>query len=132
MNSLIKSAVLALGFSCLTAYAQVVVVTGPNGPEVTKDQLTNVYLGRSKDFKPLDLPEGDATRDAFYRKGTEREPSQVKALWARVVFSGKGQAPLILPDAGSIKKAVNSDAKAVGYIPKSEVDGSVKVLMTLE
>jgi hypothetical protein len=132
MHILIKSAMLALGFSCIAANAQVAVVTGPSGPAVTQDQLTNVYLGRSKEFKPLDLPEGDATRDAFYRKGTEREPSQVKALWARVVFSGKGQAPLILPDAGAIKKAVNSDPKAVGYIPKAEVDGTVKVLMTLE
>jgi len=31
-----------------------------------------------------------------------------------------------------VKKAVAEDPKALGYIQKSEVDSSVKVLLTLE
>jgi len=37
----------------------------------------------------------------------------------------------MLPDAEAVKKAVITDPKAVGYIDKSQVDGSVKVVMTL-
>lgn len=132
MKTSIKSAVIALGFFCLSAQAQIAVVTGADGPTITKEQLANVYLGRSKDFKPLDLPEGNAIREAFYRKSTDRDIAQIKAVWARVIFSGQGKPPVIVPDASAVKKALGADQQAVGYIPKSEVDGSVKVLMTLD
>jgi hypothetical protein len=113
------------------AQADIVVVSGQNGDPVSKDQLTNLYLGRTFDRKLIDLPEGTPLRDQFYRKAVEREPSQVKAVWARVVFTGKGQAPLMLPDADMVKKAVATDPKAIGYIDKSQVDATVKVLLTL-
>jgi len=48
------------------------------------------------------------------------------------VFSGKSQPPKELPDASAVKKAVASDPKAVGYIDKSAVDASVKVLTALD
>jgi len=38
----------------------------------------------------------------------------------------------MLPDADSIKKAVATDPKAVGYIDKAAVDSSVKVVLTLD
>jgi ABC-type phosphate transport system substrate-binding protein len=113
------------------AQAEIVVVSGPNGDALDKDQLANLYLGKTFNRKLIDLPEGNALRTDFYKKAVDREPAQVKAVWARVVFTGKGQAPLMLPDADMIKKAVATDPKAIGYIDKSQVDGTVKVLMTL-
>jgi len=113
------------------AQAEIVVVSGPNGDALDKDQLANLYLGKTFNRKLIDLPEGNALRTDFYKKAVDREPAQVKAVWARVVFTGKGQAPLMLPDADFIKKAVATDPKAIGYIDKSQVDGTVKVLMTL-
>ena len=114
-----------------TAYADIAVVVGPNSDPLTKDQLANLYLGRTFERKLVDLPEGTPLRDQFYKKVTERDAAQMRAVWARVVFTGKGQAPLMLPDADAVKKAVITDPKAVGYIDKSQVDGTVKVLMTL-
>lgn len=58
--------------------------------------------------------------------------AQVKALWSRLVFSGKGQPPKELADSASVKKAVAADPKVVGYIEKSAVDGSVKVLFSVD
>ena len=113
------------------AQADIVVVAGPNADPLNKDQLTNLYLGRTFDRKLIDLPEGNPVRDQFYKKATDREPSQIKAVWARVVFTGKGQAPLMLPDADFIKKAVATDPKAIGYIDKAQADASVKVLLTI-
>lgn len=126
----LAAAVLALA-AALPAQAQVAVMHAGAAP-LTKDQVANVYLGRSADLTPLDLPEGSATRDSFYRKATEREPAQVKSTWARIVFTGKGQPPKELPDPAAVKKAVNADHKAIGYIDKSAVDGSVKVVLSLD
>lgn len=133
MNSLMKKcgALLLLSGACMAAFADIAVVVNPSA-NLTKDQVNNIYLGRSFEFKPLDMPEGNATRDHFYKKLTDRDPPQVKAIWARVVFTGKGQAPLMLPDADSIKKAVATDPKAIGYIDKAAVDSSVKVVLTID
>jgi ABC-type phosphate transport system substrate-binding protein len=121
---------LLLGASAVQA--QLAVVMGPNGAPISKDILANLYLGRSFEFKAIDLPEGSPMRDHFYKKLTDRDPAQVKAVWARVVFTGKGQAPLMLPDAESIKKAVATDPKAIGYIDTSAVDSTVKVVFTID
>ncbi len=133
MNSKLKNlcAAFILGGLSISAFADIAVICGPSAEPVSKDQLSNLYLGRSFERKLLDLPEGSPLREQFYKKVTERDAAQMKAVWARVVFTGKGQAPLMLPDADAVKKAVITDPKAVGYIDKSQVDGSVKVVMTL-
>ena len=124
---------LLLGLA-MTSHAfagDLVVVMGPSASALTKDQVTSIYLGRNMDFKPVDLPESSALRQDFYKKATDRDSAQVKAVWARLTFTGGGQPPLMLPDAASVKKAVATDPKAVGYIDKADVDASVKVVLAL-
>lgn len=122
---------LGLAVSAAVASAQVVVV-GSSAAAPSKDEVVNIYLGRSFDLHPMDLPDGNPTREAFYKKATDRDAAQVKAVWSRVVFSGKGQAPQVQPNAAAVKKALAGDPKAIGYIDKADVDGSVKVVMTLD
>lgn len=134
MKNHIKSGLIALGLSAVSmaSQAQVAVIMGPSAAPITKDQLANIYLGRSFDLKPVDLPEASPLREQFYKKATDRDQSQIKATWSRIVFTGKGQAPIILQDAAAVKKAVISDPKAIGYIDKAAVDGSVKVVFSLD
>jgi ABC-type phosphate transport system substrate-binding protein len=110
----------------------IAVVMGPSAAPITKDQLTNIYLGRTFELKPIDAPEGNALRDQFYKKLADRDAAQVKSMWSRVVFTGKGQPPIMLPTAAEVKKAVATDPKAIGYIDKAAVDGTVKVVFTLD
>ena len=124
-------AVLTLICAGLAQAADIVVVVNSASP-VTKEQLSDIFLGKSSSGVPVDLPETSPVRAAFYSKVTGKEASQVKATWARLVFSGKAQPPKELPDAAAVKKAVAADPKAVGYIEKASVDASVKVLMTLD
>lgn len=119
----------------LASYAKagdLVVVMGPGAAALTKEQVANVYLGRTKDLKPLDLPESNPLRESFYKKATDRDLVQVKAIWSRITFSGQGRPPQEEPNAGAVKKAVAADPKAVGYINKSDVDASVKVVTALD
>ncbi len=122
----------ALSLAASLSHAQVAVVMAPGAAPLTKDQVANVYLGRNADLKPVDLPEASATRNTFYQKATDREAAQLKAVWARLVFSGKGQPPKEVADAAAVKKAVAADPKAIGYIDKAAVDGSVKVVLSLD
>ena len=120
------------GLICGPARAQVAVVMAPSASALSKEQVANLYLGRSAELHLLDLPEGSAIRDTFYKKAAERDAAQVKATWSRIVFSGKGTPPKEVPDVAAVKKAVAADPKAVGYIEKAAVDGSVKVVLMLE
>ena len=134
MNHTIKQTLVTVALTTLATFAQaqVAVIANPANPGVTKEQVTNVFLGRSCELKPQDLPEGSPLRDQFYKKLADRDAAQIKALWARVIFTGKGQAPLMLPDTSLTKKAVATDPKAIGYIEKAAVDATVKVLFILE
>ncbi len=134
MKQYFTHSVLFLGLitASFAASAQVAVVMAPGASPLTKDQVAAIYLGRNFDLKPVDLPDSAALREQFYKKATDRDLSQIKATWSRIVFSGKGQAPKELPDAAAVKKAVAADPKAIGYIEKSAVDGSVKAVLILD
>jgi len=123
---------VALTAAASFAHADVVVIGNPAAAALTKDQVADVFLGKSQAFTPIDQPDAAPVRADFYKKATGRDPAQVKATWSRLVFTGKAVAPKEVADAAAVKKAVAADPKAIGYIDKSAVDGSVKVLLALD
>jgi ABC-type phosphate transport system substrate-binding protein len=131
MKQLIKTgiatAILALG---IPAMAEVVVVVNPKAAEssLTKDQVAQFFLGKSTAMTPVDQPDSAPVRAEFYKKVTDKDASQVKALWSKLVFTGKATMPKEVGDSAAVKKAVAADPKAIGYIEKSAADASVKVI----
>ncbi|WP_371763557.1 hypothetical protein [Massilia sp.] len=125
---------LAAAALCLAlpAMADVVVVANPKAAEasMTKDQVAQFFLGKSSAMSPIDQPESAPVRAEFYKKVTDKDGSQVKALWSKLVFTGKATMPKEAADSAAVKKMVASDPKAIGYIEKSAVDASVKVIYT--
>lgn len=121
-----------LGLSCAFAQAEVVVIGHPSAAPLTKDQVSDIFLGKNTSASPIDQAEGSPIRDQFYTKATGRDAAQVKATWSRIAFSGKGQPPKALGDAAAVKKAVAADPKAIGYIDAAAADASVKVLLKLD
>ncbi len=109
----------------------IVVIGNPAASPLTKEQVADVFLGKNQALTPVDQVESAPIRAEFYKQATGRDLAQIKSTWSRLVFSGKGQAPKELADNAAVKKAVATDPKAVGYIDKSAVDGSVKVVSTL-
>jgi ABC-type phosphate transport system substrate-binding protein len=128
---------LRLGLVAVLAMAarahagEIVVVMGSGAASLTKDQIASIYLGRNNSLKPVDLPESNPLREAFYKKATDRDLAQIKAVWSRLAFTGQGQPPKELTDSAAVKKTVAADPKAVGYIDKADIDASVKVVLVL-
>lgn len=118
------------------AQVAVVVSAKSSATALTAEQAAGLFLGKSDQLPGvgtallLDLPEGSATREAFYTKVAGKSGSQVKAAWSRLVFSGKATPPKELASSAEVKKMVAANPNAVGYIEKSAVDGSVKVLLS--
>jgi ABC-type phosphate transport system substrate-binding protein len=136
-HSLAMAGLLALSQA---ASAQVAVIVNPKSPvaAMTQEQVAAIFLGKSATLPsgatavPADLPEGSATHELFYSKAAGKTSAQVKATWARLTFSGKATPPKELGSAADVKKHVAANPDAIGYIEKSAVDGSVKVVLTVD
>lgn len=122
------------------ASAQVAVIVNPKSPlaSMTAEQVAGIFMGKSSTLPngataaPADLPESSAARDQFYSKAAGKTGPQVKATWARLTFSGKATPPRELPSAADVKKHVAGNPDAIGYIEKSAVDATVKVVLVVE
>lgn len=135
MHQLIKTGIAATLLALtLPAMAEVVVVVNPKAAESSlgKDQIAQFFLGKSSAMTPVDQPESAAIRAEFYKKVTDKDASQVKSLWSKLVFTGKATMPKEAPDSAAVKKMVAADPKAIGYIEKSAVDASVKAVYTAQ
>ena len=130
---------IGLGLAAGLAHAQVAVIVNPKSAAsgLSADQVASMFMGKTNSLpgglsQAVDLPEGNPTREHFYTKAAGKTGSQVKATWARLAFSGKATPPKEMATAADVKKFVAANPDAVGYIEKSAVDGSVKVVLSLD
>src|SRR3970040_162670 len=136
-NSLILPLLCAVATFVASAHAEVVVVVSSKSPvkSLTSEQTTKIFLGKVVTFPngqtafPIDQPEGSAVRDEFYSKVARKNPSQLTAYWAKVIFTGDGRPPKLLADNLAVRKAIASNPNAIGYIDKSAVNRSVRVVL---
>jgi ABC-type phosphate transport system substrate-binding protein len=126
---LMASALLFAG----AAQAEIVVIVNHKhaAASMTPDEVADIYLGKSGSLSPLDLKEPSAVRNQFYQKVAGKDAAQVKAIWARLVFTGKLQPPKEVASAADVIKQVAANEKAIGYVEKSAVDASVKAVLTV-
>jgi ABC-type phosphate transport system substrate-binding protein len=121
----------ALIFSIsLPAAAEIAIIVNPQNPatRMLGSQAAQFFLGGSTMFAPVEQPESAPIRSEFYKKVLEKEPAQVKAIWSKLLFTGKVKAPQEGKSSAEVKKLVSQSTNAIGYIEKSEVDDSVKVV----
>lgn len=119
------------------AYAENVIVVSSKSAvaSLSKDQVADIYLGNVKEFPgggqalPL-LPSSGGTRTEFFEKVLGKNEAQAKAIWSRLVFSGKGSAPRDVADSAETIKLIAANPNCIGVIEKSAVNSSVKVVFT--
>lgn len=130
--------IVALGFVS-AVHAEVVVVVSAKSPvgALTQEQVAQIFLGKTAAFPsggqaiPVDQNESSSVRAEFYTKVTGKDGAQLKAYWAKQIFTNKGQPPKEVPSNGDVKKLVADNPSVIGYLDKSAVDGSVKVVLGL-
>ena len=135
MKKIILTAMAATAFGATApAMAEVVVVVSAKASESTmsKDQVAQFFLGKSTAMTPIDQPESSPIRAEFYKKVADKDAAQAKALWSKLVFTGKATMPKEVGDSAAVKAAVAGNPKAIGYMDKSAVDSSVKVVYTAQ
>ena len=113
LTRIISTSILgSLLFSVLPAHAEVVVVVGSKSTvsTLTKAQVTDIYLGRTKDFPNggialTTMISAGPAKEEFLEKVLGKTDSQARSVWARLTFTGIGTGPKELSDANELKKS---------------------------
>jgi ABC-type phosphate transport system substrate-binding protein len=118
------------------AAAEVVTVVSPQNPTTTlsRSEVSNIFLGKINRFPngqpavPIDQPESSQPREEFYRDISNKQPADIKAYWSRMIFTGRGQPPMVVEGDEQVKKTLADRPDGIGYIDRAAVDDTVKVL----
>jgi ABC-type phosphate transport system substrate-binding protein len=127
---------LFLGLLPARTSADVVAIVAPNSAILTlsKSQVADLFLGKARRFPdgsvalPVDQADGRSVRDEFYAKVADRSPAQIRAYWSKIIFTGRGQPPVTVPNSADMKKRIAQNPYAIGYIEANLVDASVRVV----
>jgi ABC-type phosphate transport system substrate-binding protein len=138
--SLLLAAAMVVGGTVLAAdvvgEGDVVVVVAAASPITVLDrsELADLFFGRATRFPdgrsavPVDQREGSQARTDFYTGYLGRSASEIKAHWSKVIFTGRGSPPRAVADTDQLRRLIASDPSYIGYLDRSAVDQSLKVL----
>lgn len=115
-----------------------VVVNARSGVErLSEDEVINIFLGRYRQFpgglaaQPIDLADTHPDKARFYNGLVGKNLADIRAYWARLVFSGKTAPPLQLASPEEVLERVAAERGAIGYLERSRADGRVRIIMTV-
>ncbi len=119
-----------------TVQAEIVVISNLQLPVTTlsRDEVSRIYLGKTKFLPngskviPVDQKQGTISRSKFYSDIIHKTEPEIKSYWSRIIFTGQGNPPLQQDDDVAVRNLVAQDANCLGYIDKSLVDDSVKIV----
>lgn len=131
--------VLGLALGDAVTAGPVVIVNAQSGvAEMNREEVINVFLGRFRQLpsgvaaRPIDLPETHPVRERFYRLLVDKQPAEIRAYWARLVFSGRTSPPATADGEAAVLATVVRDRQAIGYLPAPSADPRVRVVYELE
>ncbi len=134
------SALAALLLVPVCLLADVLVVTGAKSTPIvlSKNQVSDVFLGKvttlpdGSNAMPVDQAETSPLRNEFYLKVANKSATQAKAHWEILHFTGRGVPPRECASSDEVKRILNSTPGAIGYIERSSLDESVKVIFVAQ
>ncbi len=124
----------AFGIAGATEPYEIVTHPGVSEKTLSKGSLRAIFGMRlhawpdGTSIKVFVMPDETSLHTAFSKEKLNVFPYQLRAAWDRLVFSGTGQAPETVATPEEMLARVASTPGAVGYLPRSRIDGKVNVL----
>ena len=118
------------------AWADIVVVANPKSgiERMSREEVVFVFMGRWRHLpsgiaaQPVDQLLDSQERTDFYRQLVNKSPSEIKAYWSRLVFSGGARPPISPGSREEQLRILAATPGAVGYLERSAVDSRVKIV----
>jgi len=114
-----------------------VIVHPERRADLSIDDVAQIYLRRKRFWSdgspvvPLNLSSTDPLRKRFSRLVLRQDAQRLAEYWNRQYFYGVFP-PATLASAEAMRRYVAADPNAIGYVPSSLVDDSVRILFRLE
>ena len=116
-------------------FAEVEVIVHPsNGAALDKDSIQRIFLGKTRAFPgggeavPISFKEGSTEEADFTKNVLAKTPKQLKAYWAKMVFTGKGTPPRQTDTAAEMLNLISANPNLIGFVPAGSASGNVKVV----
>jgi ABC-type phosphate transport system substrate-binding protein len=128
-------ALALLPSAALAAELAVIVSARSNISMLSADQVAEIFLFQTNRFPngsevvPIDQDLGSPLRDEFYSKVTHRTPALVKAHWARLIFTGRGQPPAEVDGNAAMRRMIAENPGMIGYVERTALDPSVRAVL---
>ncbi len=126
---------LVLLFSALAARAEVAVVVHPsNNTALNEANIHRLFLGKQQAFADgrhaivIAAPNASQTHHEFNRRVLGKSQSQLKAYWARLIFTGKGAPPREARSESDVVELVASNPNMIGYVRPGLLSPKVRVV----
>ncbi len=138
MKKMILAMMLSTQLFATASWAEdsMVVVVNVKNPvtKMSSDEVSQLFMGQSEFFPggspatAIDLTESSPQRTEFDAKVLGKTPTQLHAYWSKMVFTGKGKPLKEMASSKEVKDFLAKNPNAIGYIEKSAVDSSVKIV----
>ncbi|MFD2110634.1 hypothetical protein [Thiorhodococcus fuscus] len=131
---------LTLASSAIADEAALVVVmhAGAGIETLTRDQVINIFLGRFRKLPnghlaiPIDQDSDHPMKAEFYRRLVGKNPAEIRAYWARLIFSGKTAPPREAKSEEQMIEWLMTQPGAIGYLPTDRLREPLKAVFTLD
>ena len=121
-----------------SAEVSVLVSNGSSVQTLSRSQAIALFTGRlralpnGEQVQPLDMPLQSPARETFYRLLTGMSLAQINSYWARLVFSGQIQPPLVVESEAAMAKTLRENPRSIGYVVRLPDDNRLRVVLTLK
>jgi len=113
---------------------EVIIHPGTDASYLSKNLLRSVFSMRLRTWQdgvPIRvfvLPDDAPLHSIFAKKKLDVFPYQLRSAWDRLVYSGTGQAPLVVHSEEEMREKIATTPGSIGYLNENKIDGSVQVV----
>ncbi len=128
---------LALLFAVKPGHAEtIIIVNGDNNIELDRDTVALIYLGKAviteegSRIVPLNQPENSPAYVSFSKDILRKSPKQLKAYWAKRIFTGKGRPPKTIDSEDEIiTEVAKGDTNYIAYVNKIDSNNDLRIII---
>jgi hypothetical protein len=133
---------LLVGLYLLTApgynHAEIsIVVSNSNNNELNSTLIRKLFLGKRSTFTdgspatPIIHNEDAEIAQHFNLMLLNRSPQQIKAYWARMIFTGQSYPPEQVYSDAEVIELIKNDPSTISYIYTSSLTGDIKEVLRI-
>lgn len=116
----------------------VVVTAVSNNEQLKLEDVARIFLGKvtrypsGETVEPLNMDPSDPSFAQFARVVLNKSTAQLKAYWAKRIFTGKGKPPRNIASTEELRALVASDKRYLSYLDRNDIDHTVRWVIELK